>query len=113
MYKIQYNDFEPNSSESAMLLSLTQKAKIDNSTILANLIQDQFENRVGIRSRGVKQAPFQVLWNTTMPSVLIETGFMTNQNEEKKLNNKNHRVYIASAIFRAIRDYKEILESNV
>ena len=108
-----YKDFEPNSSESAMLLGLTQKAKIDNSTILANLIQYQFENRVGIRSRGVKQAPFQVLWNTTMPSVLIETGFMTNPNEEKKLNNKNHRVYIASAIFRAIRDYKEILESNV
>ena len=96
-----------------MLLSLTQKAKIDNSTILANLIQDQFANRAGIRSRGVKQAPFQVLWNTTMPSVLIETGFMTNPTEERKLNDKTHRVYIASAIFRAIRDYKNYLESNV
>ena len=112
-YEDIYKDFDPNSSESAMLLSLTQKAKIDNSTILANLIQDQFKNRVGIRSRGVKQAPFQVLWNTTMPSVLIETGFMTNPDEEKKLNNKMHRVYIASAIFRAIRDYKNYLESNV
>ena len=90
-----------------------QKAKIDNSTILANLIQDQFANRAGIRSRGVKQAPFQVLWNTTMPSVLIETGFMTNPTEERKLNDKTHRVYIASAIFRAIRDYKNYLESNV
>ena len=40
-----YKDFDPNSSESVMLLSLTQKAKIDNSTILANLIQDQFANR--------------------------------------------------------------------
>ena len=48
-----------------------------------------------------------------MPSVLIETGFMTNPEEEKKLNNKMHRVYIASAIFRAIRDYKNYLESNV
>mgnify|MGYP001157247448 FL=1 len=108
-----YKDFDPNSSESVMLLSLTQKAKIDNSTILANLIQDQFANRAGIRSRGVKQAPFQVLWNTTMPSVLIETGFMTNPTEERKLNDKTHRVYIASAIFRAIRDYKNYLESNV
>ncbi len=112
-YEDIYKDFDPNSSESVMLLSLNQKAKIDNSTILANLIQDQFKNRVGIRSRGVKQAPFQVLWNTTMPSVLIETGFMTNPEEEKKLNNKMHRVYIASAIFRAIRDYKNYLESNV
>ena len=112
-YEQTYKDFDPNSSESVILLSLTQKAKIDNSTILANLIQDQFKNRVGIRSRGVKQAPFQVLWNTTMPSLLIETGFMTNPAEEKKLNNKMHRVYIASAIFRAIRDYKTYLESNV
>ena len=112
-YEETYKDFDPNSSESVMLLSLNQKAKIDNSTILANLIQDQIKNRVGIRSRGVKQAPFQVLWNTTMPSVLIETGFMTNPEEEKKLNNKTHRVYMASAIFRAIRDYKAYLESNV
>ena len=111
-YEEIYQNFDPNSSESIMLLSLTQKAKIDNSTILANLIQDQFKNRVGMKSRGVKQAPFQVLWNTTMPSVLIETGFMTNSADEKKLNNKTHQVYIASAIFRAIRDYKKFLESN-
>ena len=65
-----------------------------------------------MKSRGVKQAPFQVLWNTTMPSVLIETGFMTNSADEKKLNNKKYQVYIASAIFRAIRDYKNFLESN-
>jgi N-acetylmuramoyl-L-alanine amidase len=107
-----YKGFDPNSSESFMLLGLTQKAKIDNSTILANLIEDQLSKRVGINSRGVKQGPFQVLWNTTMPSVLIETGYMTNLEEEKKLNNKMHQVYIASAIFRAIRDYKKYLESN-
>ena len=107
-----YKGFDPNSSESFMLLGLTQKAKIDNSTILANLIEDQLSKRVGIKSRGVKQAPFQVLWNTTMPSVLIETGYITNLEEEKKLNNKMHQVYIASAIFRAIRDYKNYLESN-
>ena len=111
-YEETYKDFDPNSSESVMLLNLTQKAKVDNSTILANLIQDQFKNRVGIKSRGVKQAPFQVLWNTTMPSVLIETGFLSNSAEEKKLNTKTHQVYVASAIFRAIRDYKKYLESN-
>ena len=111
-YEETYKNFDPNSSESVMLLSLTQKAKIENSTILANLIQDQFKNRVGIKSRGVKQAPFQVLWNTTMPSVLVETGYITNSAEEKKLNNKTHQVYLASAIFRAIRDYKKYLEAN-
>tara|TARA_B100000029_G_scaffold48689_1_gene44529 strand:- start:2372 stop:2755 length:384 start_codon:yes stop_codon:yes gene_type:complete len=111
-YEETYKNFDPNATESVMLLSLTQKAKIENSTILANLIQDQFKNRVGIKSRGVKQAPFQVLWNTTMPSVLIETGYITNSAEEKKLNNKTHQVYLASAIFRAIRDYKNYLEAN-
>ena len=111
-YEETYKNFDPNATESIMLLSLTQKAKIENSTILANLIQDQFKNRVGIKSRGVKQAPFQVLWNTTMPSVLIETGYITNSAEEKKLNNKTHQVYLASAIFRAIRDYKKYLEAN-
>ena len=111
-YEETYKNFDPNATESVMLLSLTQKAKIENSTILANLIQDQFKNRVGIKSRGVKQAPFQVLWNTSMPSVLIETGYITNSAEEKKLNNKTHQVYLASAIFRAIRDYKNYLEAN-
>ena len=53
-----------------------------------------------------------MLWNTTMPSILIETGYITNLEEEKKLNNKTHQVYIASAIFRAIRDYKNYLDSN-
>ena len=46
-----------------------------------------------------------------MPSVLVETGFITNREEEKKLNNKTHQIYIASAIFRAIRDYKNQVEA--
>ena len=107
-----YKDFDPNSTESIMLLNLTQKSKIDNSAILAGLIQEQFSKRVGLHDRGVKQAPFLVLWMTTMPSVLIETGFISNREEEKKLNTNTHQVHIASAIFRAIRDYKNFLESN-
>ena len=70
-YEQTYKDFDPNSSESVMLLSLTQKAKIDNSTILANLIQDQFKNRVGIRSRGVKQAPFRFYGILQCPVYLL------------------------------------------
>ena len=94
-----------------MLLNLTQKSKIDNSAILASLIQEQFSKRVGLHDRGVKQAPFLVLWMTTMPSVLIETGFISNREEEKKLNTNTHQDHIASAIFRAIRDYKNHVES--
>ncbi len=56
-YEETYKNFDPNATESVMLLSLTQKAKIENSTILANLIQDQFKNRVGIKSRGCYETP--------------------------------------------------------
>jgi len=110
-YKEVYKDYDPTSTESIMLLNLTQKSKIDNSALLASLIQEQFSQRVGLYDRGVKQAPFLVLWMTTMPSVLIETGFITNREEEKKLNNKTHQIYVASAIFRAVRDYKNHIES--
>ncbi len=110
-YEEVYKDYDPNSIESIMLLNLTQKSKIENSAFLAGLIQEQFSKRVGLHDRGVKQAPFLVLWMTTMPSVLVETGFITNHEEEKKLNNNTHQIYIASAIFRAIRDYKNHVES--
>ena len=110
-YEEVYKDYDPNSIESIMLLNLTQKSKIENSALLAGLIQQQFSNRVGLHDRGVKQAPFLVLWMTSMPSVLIETGFISNREEEKKLNDNTHQVYIASAIFRAIRDYKNYVES--
>ena len=110
-YEEVYKDYDPNSTESIMLLNLTQKSKIENSALLAGLIQEQFSKRVGLHDRGVKQAPFLVLWMTTMPSVLIETGFISNREEEIKLNNNTHQVHIASAIFRAIRDYKNYVES--
>ena len=58
-----YKDFDPNSSESRHATEFNTKAKIDNSTILANLIQDQFANRAGIRSRELSRL-HSVLWNT-------------------------------------------------
>ena len=67
--------------------------------------------RLNRSSRGVKQAPFYVLWTTSMPSVLIETGFLSNPNEEKYLNSKQGQSYIASAIYRSIKAYKEEVES--
>jgi N-acetylmuramoyl-L-alanine amidase len=84
---------------------------LENSVRFAGKVEKQFKSRVGRNSRGVKQAGLLVLWKTTMPSVLIEIGFLTNQKEEKYLNNKSGQVYIASAIFRAFKEYKQELES--
>jgi len=110
-YKENYNGFDPNSPQSHILMSLYQSAYIDNSLRLAQKVESQFRGRVGRSSRGVKQAGFLVLWKSTMPSVLIETGFLTNPTEEKYLNDKTGQSYIASGIYRAVKEYKQELEA--
>ena len=105
-YEQKYQGFDPDSPESLILLSLEQTAFQENSLLLAANIENQFKTRVGRRSRGVKMAPFWVLWDTSMPSVLVETGYLSNKKEERDLNDPLLQDYIASAIFRAFRDYK-------
>ena len=111
-YAENYEGFDPNSPESHILFSLYQNAYLDNSLRLAQKIEHQFKTRAGRRSRGVKQAPFWVLWKTSMPSVLVETGYLSNPDEEKDLNDKLKQSYIASGIFRAFRDYKQEIEAG-
>ncbi|MDH5597663.1 MAG: N-acetylmuramoyl-L-alanine amidase [Cyclobacteriaceae bacterium] len=106
-----YNGFDPESDESYIIFDLYQSAFRENSLKLAEQIQTQFEKRVGRKSRGVKHGPFWVLWATTMPSVLVETGYITNPSEEQYLNTEKGQALIASGIFRAIRDYKNQVES--
>ena len=109
-YLDNYEGFDPSSTEGYILFSLMQNAYLDNSLNIASKIEHQFKNRVNRHSRGVKQAGFLVLWKTSMPSILIELGFLTNDNEEVFLNNKKNQVYMASGIYRAIKAYKMELE---
>ena len=111
-YQKNYQGFDPKLPESHILFSLYQNAYNDKSLKLAQNIQHQFQSRVGRKSRGVKQAGLLVLWKTTAPSVLVEVGFITHPQEEQYLNSKSGQSYIASGIFRALRDYKNELESN-
>ncbi len=111
-YKEEYEGFDPTSPESYMIFNLTQKAFIGNSISLADQIETQFRDRVGRKSRGVKQGPFYVLWTPSMPSVLVELGFLSNTEEEKFLMSQAGKEYMASAIYRSIKDYKEQIESN-
>lgn len=110
-YKERYEGFDPNSPESQILFSLTQNAYQESSLDLAAKIQEQFKDRAGRKSLGVKQGPFWVLWRTAMPSVLVEIGYLTNAKEEQDLENSTVQDYIASAIFRAFRDYKTEVEA--
>lgn len=104
-FSTKYEGFDPGSPESYIMFTVMQNTFKEQSTWLASNIQNQFKNRAGRADLGVKQAGFWVLYMTSMPSVLIETGFITNTDEEKFLTSKEGQDYLASAIFRASRDY--------
>jgi N-acetylmuramoyl-L-alanine amidase len=111
-YKEEYEGFDPTSPESYMMFNLMQKAYVGNSISLADRIETQFREKVGRKSRGVKQGPFYVLWTPSMPSVLVELGFLSNAEEEQFLMTKEGQEYMASAIYRSIKDYKSEIEMN-
>ena len=105
-------DFNPKSEESYILYNLTQSAHQENSLILASLIEEQLRKRAGRKSLGVKQSSLYVLWSTAMPSVLVEIGFLSNLEEEKELNDPEVQAYIASGIYRAVKEYKRTIDAK-
>lgn len=109
-HDVKYGGFDPKDPESIIALSIRQNVHLDQSLLLSSLIQKQFKDRVGRVDRGVKQAGFLVITYTTMPSVLIELGFLTNPDEEDFLQSAKGQDYMASAIFRGFREYRTIVE---
>ena len=107
-----YEGFDPKSPESYIMFSLMQNIFLKQSTSLASAIQNQYRENINRNDRGVKQAGFWVLFMTTMPSVLTETGFITQPDEEKYLNSKEGQDKIASSIFHACSDYIADIESK-
>jgi N-acetylmuramoyl-L-alanine amidase len=103
-YESNYDGFDPNDPDTYIALALRQNVNLDASLTLGAAIQTQFRDRVGRRDRGVKQAGFYVISYTTMPSTLVELGFLTNPEEEDFLQSENGKAYLASAIYRAFRD---------
>ena len=106
----QYQGMSANDNEAIILHNLQQGAFCDNSLAFAGMIQNKFRDDVGRKDRSVQQAGFLVLWKTAMPSVLIETGFITNEEEEKWLNNSDNQAELAYAIYRAFVEYKKYIE---
>ena len=111
-YEVNYDGFNLNNPESYIIFSLYQNAYIDQSIKLAVMLEEQFEKRAKRKSRGVKQESFLVLYKTAMPSVLIETGFLTNEQDEEYLNSPEGQTYMASAMYRAFKEYKQMVEGN-
>ncbi len=93
-----------------MLWDLAQSRHLAESQRLANLVQGELNETLQLKDRGVKQAPFRVLVGATMPAILVELGFLSNPDEEKKLQDPEYRAQLVDALVKAIARYKETAE---
>jgi N-acetylmuramoyl-L-alanine amidase len=109
-YEKNYHGFDPESPEGHIILAMVQNAFLEQSISFAEKVEYNFNHLAGRKSRGVKQAGFLVLRETTMPSVLIETGYLTNKSEEKYMRTKRGQDELAFAIFKAFQSYKREVE---
>lgn len=109
-YKSNY-DYDPNSPEAVIGLSVLQEENLDASLAFAGIVQENFRS-LKRYDRSVKQANFLVLRETVMPSVLIELGFLSNEAEGKFLNTNSGQQIMAGAVAKAIRNYVSQLKVN-
>ncbi|PCJ92293.1 MAG: N-acetylmuramoyl-L-alanine amidase [Flavobacteriaceae bacterium] len=111
-YETRYAGYDINSPESVIGLTIMQEEFLDQSIGLAKMMQDNFTGRLKRKDRKVKQAGFIVLHQTFMPSVLIETGFLTNKSEGTYLNSKKGQKEMGTAIADAILKYNKEVKGN-
>jgi N-acetylmuramoyl-L-alanine amidase len=105
-YKTTYEDFDPNSSESYIMFEMVQDEFLKQSLSFANAIQQQFKSHISTDNRGVKQAGFLVLRQSSMPSVLIESGFLSNPAEANYLSSDEGQQQVAASVFEAFKKFK-------
>lgn len=110
-YQQTYKGFNPNSPLATIMLANYQHAFMASSINLAEKVERSFRRNAERRSNGVKQAGFIVLWKTTMPSILVESGYLTNPAEELYLKSEEGQEQIAGAIYKAFAQYKEEIET--
>jgi N-acetylmuramoyl-L-alanine amidase len=106
-YQEQYKGF---SEEYLIMSSMAQSAFVKQSTLLAQDILRPDERQM--TSRGVRQAGFMVLWTPSMPSALVEIGYLSNPREEELLRNREVQTRLANAIFKGIETYRRKYETS-
>lgn len=112
-HETNYAQYDINSPESIIGLTIMQEEFLAQSIQLAKLLQDNFTVKLKRKNRGVKQAGFIVLHQTFMPSVLIETGFLSNRNEKNYLTSNKGKSEVSRNIASAIVGYKKKITSNI
>jgi N-acetylmuramoyl-L-alanine amidase len=108
-YEEKYAGFDPHSPESFIGLSLLQEEFLDQSILLAGLVQENLVNNLNRKDRSVKSAPFWVLHSTYMPSILIELGFLTHKSEGPYVDSKKGRREMSEQIANGIIKYRKSL----
>ena len=106
----KYQDFDPKDPDAYIGLAMRQNAYLDQSLNLANAVQRRFVNDANRTDRGVKQAGFMVLYRTTMPSILIELGFLSHASEEKYLSSSIGQTKLSESIFKGFSEYKNMID---
>ena len=106
-YEQRYAGFNPNSSESYIIFEFLQDRNMEKSVQLATQIQRQFKNTAKRIDKGVHQAGFLVLRETTMPGVLVELGYISTPDEERYLLSESGTDALAQSIYRAFMTYKK------
>lgn len=109
-YTTKYEGFDPNSPESYIIFEFMTNKYRDQSLDFAGYVQRDFKKVAKRQDRGVREAGFLVLRKTSMPSVLIELGFINNDNEAKFLSSKSGQRIMATSIFSGFKDYKKNLD---
>ncbi|MBC7614858.1 MAG: N-acetylmuramoyl-L-alanine amidase [Pedobacter sp.] len=108
-YKENYDGFNPNDPESAIILSLMKNTFRTQSLKLAKLVQDEYVN-VGRINRGVQEKSLAVLARAGMPAILTEIGFISNPTEEDYMNSEAGQIEITECLLKAIQAYKVSVE---
>lgn len=111
-YKQHYEGFDPNSAESYIIFEFMQDHNMAKSVDMAKQVQTNVSSIASRPNKGVKQAGFLVLRETSMPSCLIELGFISTPSEEQYLNNKTNIDNIARGLYNAFVAYKRKYDSN-
>ncbi|MFZ1289833.1 MAG: N-acetylmuramoyl-L-alanine amidase [Melioribacteraceae bacterium] len=107
------NRYQKLTDENFILVSMAHASNMRYSESFADMLDTEWKKQIKIPARGIKQAGFLVLVGASMPSVLIETGFLSNKNDAKYLGSKSGQIEIASSIFDAISKYRKYYENSI
>lgn len=112
-YQTHYQGFNPSDPESYIFMSLMQNSNLEQSLLLASIISEKLKGGPIKSDKGIRQNPFYVLWRTSMPAVLVELGFISNDADLSALRQDEKRTEIARRLLGAFKDYKQLYDSSL